>query len=106
KTDIWLRFTILEALCRIGKPVPVAVIAPMAGDNLLKKAVFDCLGTIGDGDAVPLLLEGLKERVRNAREAAAVALMKFRERLSEGEARQLVDERLRSFSGAPFVEGL
>ena len=106
KADIWLRYTILDALSRIGKPVPMAVIAPLAGENLLKKAVFDCLGAVGDGEAVPLLLEGLRERVRHAREAAAVALMKVRERLSAGESRQLLDEKLRGVSGAPFVEGL
>ena len=106
KTDIWLRYTILEALGRIGKPVPMTVITPMAGENLLKKAVFDCLGAIGDGEAVPLLTEGIRERVRNVRDAAVVALMKVRERLPQGERVQLVDGRLREFNGAPFVEGL
>jgi HEAT repeat protein len=105
KNDIWLRYTILDALSRIGKPVPMAVIAPMAGENLLKKAVFDCLGVIGDWSAVPLLLDGIKERVKNAREAAAVALVKVRERLP-AEAPQLVDARLRELSGSPYVEGL
>jgi HEAT repeat protein len=106
KTDIWFRYTILDALSKIGKPVPMAIIAPLAGENLLKKAVFDCLGAVGDNEAVPLLLEGLRERVRHAREAAAAALMKVRERLCEGDARQLLDEKLKGFSGAPFVEGL
>jgi HEAT repeat protein len=106
KTDIWLRYTILEALGRIGKPVPMSVIAPMAGENLLKKAVFDCLGAIGDGEAIPLLMEGIRERVRNVREAAVAALMKVRERLPESERMLLVDGRLREFNGAPFVEGL
>ena len=106
KTDIWLRYTILEALSKIGKPVPMTVIASMAGDNLLKKAVFDCLGAIGDGEAVPLLIEGIKERVRNVREAAVVALMKVRGRLPACDGVQLVDGRLREFNGAPFVEGL
>jgi len=106
KTDIWLRFTILEALGKIGNPVPMKVIAPMAGENLLKKAVFDCLGAIGDGEAVPFLIEGIKGRIRNVREAAVVALMKVRERLPESDRVQLVDRRLREFNGAPFVEGL
>lgn len=106
KNDIWLRFTILEALSRIGMPVPMTVLAPMAEENLLKKAVFDCLGAIGDDAAVPLLLEGIKERVKNAREAAVAALMKVRERLSTDEARLMVDDRLRELNGSPFVEGL
>ncbi len=106
KTDIWFRYTILDALSKIGKPVPLAAITPMAGDNLLKKAVFDCLGAIGDGASVTFLLDGLKDRVRSAHESAAVALMKVRERLSERDREQLVDGKLQGFNGAPFVEGL
>ena len=106
KTDIWLRYTILEALSRIGKTVPIEVIAPLAGENLLKKAVFDCLGATGGAGAVPMLIEGLKEKVRNAREAAAHALIKVRERLSSGLAASSVDARLRELGGTPFVDGL
>jgi HEAT repeat protein len=106
KNDIWLRYTILEALSKIGKPVPMAVVNTMVGENLLKKAAFDCLGAIGDAEAAPLLLEGLKERVKNIREAALVALMKVRERLPETTAKELVDEKLEACNGAPFVEGL
>lgn len=106
KTDIWLRFTILDALGRIGAPVPTAAIAPLAGENLLKKAVYDCLGAVGDAEAVPILLEGIKERVRNVRESAVVALMKLRDRLPEQEAGLQVDRMLAECNGAPFVEGL
>jgi HEAT repeat protein len=106
KTDVWLRYTIIEALGKIGRPVPMTIIAPLVGENLLKKAVFDCLGAIGDGAAVPLLLEGLQERVKNVREAAVVALLKVRERLSGEDAHRLVDEGLGAFRGSPYVEGL
>jgi HEAT repeat protein len=106
KNDIWLRYTILEALSKIGKPVPMGVITPLVGENLLKKAVFDCLGAIGDAEAAPLLIEGLRERVKNTREAAVVALMKVRERLPAVDAKQLVDEKLLALYGAPSLEGL
>ncbi len=106
KSDILLRYTILEALGKIGKPVPMAVITPLVHENLLKKAVFDCLGAIGDAEAVPLLLEGIRDRVKNIRESAAIALMKVRERLPRAEAVQAVDDTLRGYRGAPFVEGL
>jgi HEAT repeat protein len=106
KTDIWLRYTILEALGRIGIPVPIEVIRPLAGENLLKKAVFDCLGSIGDLEAVPLLIEGLKEKVRNSRDAAVLALMKVRDRLSAEHAAQAVDARLKELAGTPFLDGL
>lgn len=106
KNDLWLRHTVLEALGRIGKPVPLDVVAPLAGENLLKKALFDCLGAVGGGESAPLLVAGLKERGKNAREAAAVALVRVRERLSADLAVSLVDERLAEFAGSPFVEGL
>ncbi|KAF0220622.1 MAG: HEAT repeat-containing PBS [Geobacteraceae bacterium] len=106
KTDIWLRYTVLEALVRIGKPVPLGVVTPLAGENLLKKGVFDCLGAVGNVEAVPLLVEGLKERVKSAREAAAGALVKVRERLPAGVAKREADSRLRELKGSPYVEGI
>jgi HEAT repeat protein len=106
RNDTWFRYTILEALSRIGSPAPMAVIAPLSGENLLKKAVFDCLGVIGDVEAVPFLVEGLKERVKTAREAAARALAGLRERLSADQAEHSLDARLRDLAGSPFVVGL
>ena len=82
KNDLWLRYTILEALSRIGRPVPMETIATLVGENLLKKAVFDCLGALGGEDAVPVLVQGLKEKAKNAREAAVIALVKVRARLA------------------------
>lgn len=106
KDDIWLRFTILEALSRIGRPVPMEVIAPLAEENLLKKAIFDCLGAIGGKEAVPLLMAGLKEKVKSARDAAALAAIKLRERLPLDETGNCLDAHLRELAGSPFVEGL
>jgi HEAT repeat protein len=106
KKDVWLRYTILEALSRIGRPVPMAVIAPLAGENLLKKAVFDCLGAIGGDESVPILVEGLKERVRNAREAAVLALVKVKGRLPNDATICSLYALLGDLSGTPYVEGL
>jgi HEAT repeat protein len=106
KNDMWFRFTILEALSKIGEPVPLEVIAPLANDNLLKKAVFDSLGALGDEKAVPLLMEGLKEKVRSSRDAAAVALIKIRQRLSADQVERTLDPGLGALKGSPFVDGL
>jgi HEAT repeat protein len=105
KNDIWLSYTILEALGKIGRPLPMAVISPLVETNLLKKAVFDCLGAVGDAEAIPLLMEGLKERVRNAREAAVLAIFKVSGRLN-GEAQRQLHGQLRELAGSPFVDGL
>lgn len=106
KPDIWFRHNVLESLGKIGRPAPVSAIIELASENLLKKAVFDCLGAIGDREAAPFLVEGLAERVRNAREAAAISLLKVRDRLAPDEAEQEVDSRLRALRGFPLIEGL
>jgi predicted Zn finger-like uncharacterized protein len=74
KEDLLFRYSVLEALKKIGKPVPLSVLAPLANLPLLRKAVFDCLRSIGTVEAVPLLIEGLSERARNVREAAMLAV--------------------------------
>lgn len=106
KNDLWLRHTILEALAKISRPIPMDVLTPLASERLLQKALYDCLGAVGDEASVPFLMEGLKQRVKNAREAAAMALMKVRDRLPEDMARRAVDSRLAEFKDSPFVEGL
>lgn len=106
KNDVWMRFTILEAIGKIGKPVPIAAIVPLAKENLLKKAIYDCLGAVGDAEAVPLLIEGMKDKLKNAREAAVMGLVSLRDRLPTEIAERAVDERLWAFRGTPFVDGL
>ncbi|HET6419571.1 MAG TPA: HEAT repeat domain-containing protein [Geobacteraceae bacterium] len=105
-SDVWLQYAVLEALGRIGGPVPVSAIAPLVANELLKKAVYECLGSIGGVEAVPVLLDGLGVRSKNARQAAAAALEKVRERLPAGAAAEAVDSGLRLLKGTPAVERL
>lgn len=104
--DLWLKFTVLDALSRIGAPVPLEVLEPLLKENLLRRAVYDCLGALGEPGCAPLLVQGLKEPVRNAREAAAVALVRLRSRLDATQADQLVDRPLKALKGSPSVVGL
>jgi HEAT repeat protein len=105
KPDVLRRFTILEALCRIGQPISVAAILPFAGESILKKAVYDCCGALVDEEAVPLLVQGLGERVRTARDAAALALARLRHRLP-AEKRTVIDTALSTLNGGPIIDGL
>ncbi|HAD05390.1 MAG: hypothetical protein A2005_12715 [Desulfuromonadales bacterium GWC2_61_20] len=75
--DLLQRFTILEALGQIGVKVPSLRLLPLNQNRLLRKALFDCLGKIGDEDAIPILTAGLRDDMRNAREAAAMALSRL-----------------------------
>jgi HEAT repeat protein len=104
KADVWLQYTILEALGRIGAPVPVSCIALLADHELLKKAVYECLGVVGNVDVVPVLLKGLGEKTKNARLSAVCALEKIRQKLPAAIAEDAVDSRLRAFKGSAVVD--
>ncbi len=106
RDDLLIRYAILEALVKIGTPVPLGVITPLVGDPLLKKAVFECLGVVGDLASAPLLVAGLCDRARNVREAALTALEMIRCRTAADKFREAVDDRLRALSGTEAVEYL
>ncbi|WP_432823559.1 HEAT repeat domain-containing protein [Trichloromonas sp.] len=72
--DLLMRFTILEALGKIGKAIPIDKILPYKEDPLLRQALFECIGRANIEDGIPLLVEGLSDRMRNVREAAALSL--------------------------------
>ncbi len=72
--DLSFRFVVLDALGRIGTEVPIDPLLPLNEEKVLRKALFDCLGHIGAVKALPLLLEGLADPLRNVREAAALAI--------------------------------
>ncbi|PLY11676.1 MAG: hypothetical protein C0624_01700 [Desulfuromonas sp.] len=81
--DVWFRFTILEALSRIGGRIDLNRLLAFKSEPLLRKALFDCLGHVGDESVVPVLVEGLGDEMRNAREAAALALANLGKRSPE-----------------------
>ncbi|QOX79183.1 HEAT repeat domain-containing protein [Trichlorobacter lovleyi] len=90
----FFRFNALAALGRIGVAGPLpAVVKQLAGQDLLRRAVFECLGKIGsDHDAVELLLEGVLSHLPSVRQAAVSSLAQVLQRLdaaglSEAKAR-------------------
>jgi len=99
--DLWLRFTILEALARIGQSVPVDSLLVFSGEKLLRKALFDCLGRIGGADAVPTLVAGLTDEMRNVRDAAVVGLDRI---AAAGDAE--VTEQLAGLAGSDSAQAL
>jgi HEAT repeat protein len=106
RDDLQIRFAILDALGRIGVPVPVGMIIPLAREPLLRKSLFDCLGTLGDVTAVPHLTDGLRDRARTVRESALLALDAIRQRVPAGLAAENVTPYIRSLSGSDLVEHL
>jgi len=106
RDDLLIRYAILEALVKIGTPVPLGAITPLAGDPLLKHALFECLGIIGDLASVPMLVEGLVDRAKNVREAALIALDMIRKRSSAADFMQSAVGRLKNFHGSDTIEHL
>jgi HEAT repeat protein len=104
--EVWLKFTVLDALALIGAPVPLSTLTPLVQERLLKRAVYDCLGVLGDAASIPVLLQGLQEKGKAQREAAAVALMRVRARLADEEQARQVDLPLKSLKETAAVEGI
>lgn len=102
--NVWFRYSVLGALARIGEPVPFAVLAPLADDALLRRPLCECLGAVGDAEAVPLLVGELGDKVRAVRETAACALVRLRGRLPSAVAADVVDARLALLRGGASVE--
>lgn len=106
REDITFRYTVLETLAKIGEPVSFELVAPYLSDTLLKKAVYECLGSVGEADAVPVLVTGLAESAKSVREVAAKALVAIREKKTEAWERAAGDRLLAELAGSPAVEGL
>ena len=81
--DLLVQFSLLDALGRIGCPVPVARLVGLNDNKLLRKPLFDALGRIGDEAAVATLVAGLLDPMRNVREAALLALASLVSRCGE-----------------------
>jgi len=105
--EVWLKFTVLDALALIGAPVPLESLVPLLRESLLKRATYDCLGVLGDAGCLPLLLQGVQEKAKKAREAAVVALVRVRGRLSSQDlAAALVDLPLKELKGSAAAKDL
>lgn len=72
----------LDGLNRQEVVLPIAEVTPLLKEVTLRAHVMTSIGFSGDVAAVPLLIEGLTEKAKGAREAALVGLKRLHERLS------------------------
>lgn len=77
KGDMALKFTTLEALGNIGRPIPMGGVYNALKERLLKKAAYDLIGKVGGTEAVPYLIDGLKENSQSTRDAAILAIKRL-----------------------------
>lgn len=100
------RFNALAAIGKLATPAPVPdEIRQFAGKDILRKAVYECLGSIADETAVSLLLEGLGVRQKSSRNAAVMALHRIYAR-SAAESRKAIEAALQSLKGDDLVQHL
>ncbi len=105
--DLFLRFNILAALGRIGVAGPLpAVIRQLVSHDMLRRAVYECLGKIGgDLDAVDLLVEGLLSQLPSLSQAAISSLSQVIKRLEPSE-QQEASRKLQKFCDHGLLERL
>ncbi len=106
RDEFLLRYAILKALVKIGAPVPLGKITHLAENPLMKKALYECIGMVGNYEAANLLAEALHDRNRTVRAAAVVALDSIRRRSSQEEIEESIDPCLRLLVGSETVENL
>ena len=104
--SVTFRHTVLDALAAIGSPVPVDRLVSCMDEPLLRRVVYECLGSVGDIEAVPLLVEGAASGARSVREAAVRALVRLRRRLPDVYHLEVVDRALAGLRDSSLVDGL
>ncbi|HLB05681.1 MAG TPA: HEAT repeat domain-containing protein [Thermodesulfobacteriota bacterium] len=103
--DLWLRFSALESLGRIGKGIPVEPIVGLLEDKLLRKAAFDALGKSGDPKVIPHLITGFRDKGKGSREAAVVNFNLIYKTLP-AEEKERFDEEIRRNSDVHLLSDL
>lgn len=97
------RFNALAAIGKLAVPAPVPdEIKQLAEKDLLRKAVYECLGSIADDTAIALLIEGMGVRQKSSRNAAIKALYRIYSR-SGTESRQAIASALQTLKGSNLV---
>jgi len=104
--SVLFQFSALGALSVLAKPLVVPKeILMLADQDILRKAVYDCLGSISDESSFPLLMNGLYSLQKGSRSAAVKAIFKIFGR-STLEVRQKITDELRSMNGKEVISGL
>jgi HEAT repeat protein len=92
RDEVLFRFSALRALGILAKPVLVPEsLVKLADQDILRKTVFECLGSISDESTFKLLLNGFSCRQKNSRAAAVKALYKIYGRSSAASQAQIRD---------------
>lgn len=104
--SVLFRFSALEALGKLVTPASVPEeILKLADQELLRKAVYDCLGNISDASSLAFLLKGFSSQQKSARAAAVKAIFRINVRSDEN-LRKYIADKLRTLKGSDSILGL
>jgi HEAT repeat protein len=106
RDEVLFRFSALGALGLLAKPAPVPqALVKMAEQDIFRKAVFECLGTISDESSLNLLINGFSCRQKGSRSAAVKAMYKIYQRSSFA-AQTKIHEALQKLRQTDIIAGL
>ena len=106
RNEVLFRFSALGALGLLAKPVPVPeALIKLADQDILRKAVFECLGNISNESSFRLLLNGFSCHQKNSRTAAVKALYKIYGR-SSAVSQATIREALQFLKDNDILTGL
>ena len=93
--DMLVALAALDGLNRQHIVLPVAEVLPLREAVALRPAMMTSLGYSKDPAAVPVLIDGLLDKARGAREAALVALYRLYQQLNDAGKKQVIESAKR-----------
>lgn len=93
--DMLVALAALDGLNRQHIVLPIAEVLPLREAVALRPAMMTSLGYSKDAAAVPVLIDGLLDKARGAREAALVALYRLYRLLDDAGKKQVIDSAKR-----------
>lgn len=86
----FFRFNALAAIGKLAATLPVPnQITELACNDLLRKPLYECLGSIADESALPLLLDGFGSKQKSCRNAAIISWYRIYIRMSHASQRKV-----------------
>lgn len=106
RDEVLFRFSALRALTALAQPAPVpAALVRLTDQDVLRSAVFDCLGAIADAGSVTVLLDGFSSPRKKDRTAAVKSTYKIYQR-SSAAAKTEIRGALQALAGKDSIAGL
>lgn len=105
--DVSMQFAVLHALSRMGRNIPVDRIKPLLDKRILRRAVYDALGSSESEEAATILADGLLDSTKSPRQAAVRSIDKLSKRPAlKSIVEEAIKTRLTEGRTEPLVEML